>query len=117
MDQSPPEPTSKKDKRGGARKGSGRPGLTELNLIPVQTRMSLPPEAWELLDYYAKYRDGLDNPKKYPERHRMDVIRDIILSVLQLLNSTGLTTIEQAKLTKSLDTILKIDVGGISNDE
>lgn len=109
MESPPQKPKRSVTAKGGAREGSGRPNLQELNLVPLQTRMSLPPEVIEWLDMCATYRDG--EPKKFPERYRVDVLRDIITAVASILQASGLSGQDQALMTKRLNEMLTLKDG------
>jgi hypothetical protein len=107
MEESPPKnKNAPKNKKGGSREGSGRKNLQELGLMPVQTRISLHPDIWAQLDLYTTLRDG--EPKKFPERHRVDLLRDILTAVVQMLQNSGLDGDGQAKMTKRLHEVLKL---------
>ncbi len=113
MDGSPPQRRTRRKSestiKGGTREGSGRPKLEDRNLLAVQSRVSLAPEIWKKLDLYTSLRD--DESMKYPERHRVAVLRDILTAVVKLLESSGFSDLEQAKLTKKLHEILMLKEG------
>jgi hypothetical protein len=118
--ESPPPTASGKGKgsrsiKGGARKGAGRKTLENLNLVSLQAHMSLPPDVVEWLNACAKWRD--DEPKQYPERHRVDVLRDILTAVANLLRASSYSEVEQAKLIKRLDEVLFLKEEGKEDDE
>ncbi|MFD2328838.1 hypothetical protein ACFSR7_06195 [Cohnella sp. GCM10020058] len=88
--------------------------MQKMNLVPLQTKMSLPPEIITWLDMCATYRDG--TPKQYPERHRVDVLRDILTAVGGLIMNSGYSDVDQAKMTKRLADILTLKEG-INDDQ
>ncbi|MFD0591044.1 hypothetical protein ACFQZE_23900 [Paenibacillus sp. GCM10027627] len=111
-----PPGQSQKSIQGGARQGAGRKNLAERDLVILQSRMSLPQEVVDWIDMCAKYRDG-EEPKKHPERHRVDVIRDVLTAITAIMRDSGYTAIEQAQLIKNLQNTLAIKVEKDGNAE
>lgn len=89
----------KPDGRGGARKGAGKKSLQDKHMESRMVKLSMKDEAWERIDIFHKQRSKT--------KFKVDVIRDIITTVTEILNESGLSEKEQAEATHDLKSFLK----------
>lgn len=85
----------KRDRRGGSRKGAGKPSLGSKNMVPIMVKLSLLETDWEAINTYTDLRENT--------KFRVDILRDIISFVTHKLENSGLSNKEQAEATRDLD--------------
>ncbi|MGN7308684.1 hypothetical protein ACTHQ2_22340 [Bacillus subtilis] len=93
------EKNNSRDGRGGARKGAGKRSLESKNMEYHMVKLSLLKNDWDKIDGYLELRSDT--------KFKVEIIRDILSSVIEILNETGLSEFEQAEATHDLKEFLK----------
>ncbi|MGP3788223.1 hypothetical protein [Paenibacillus sp. 1A_MP2] len=94
-----PSTKSKPDGRGGARKGAGKKSLQDKNMESRMVKLSMKEDTWRTVDMYHELRSKT--------KFKVDVIRDMLSAITEILDESGLSPKEQAEATHDLKSFLK----------